>query len=255
MNHFSMLVDKLENAKKTGKAVSQLTNENPELSLNEAYEIQAQLVKRMGSYLGKISGLKLGLTSFAKQRDVKVFETIRGVLLEKMEVQPDSTISTQGMIHPRFEPEVAVKLARPIEELSFDGVIGALAWAGPAIEIIDSRYQDFQFNLVDVVADNTSASGFILGKSQWKDLLDEVRLYGVVVKKNGKIMATGAPAAVLNDPINAVLSLEKTLRKEGARIEPGLVILTGGITQSVTFEKGDKLEVEWPGETISFFAS
>lgn len=198
-----------------------------------------------------ITGYKMGLTSKAKQRDVQVFDTIRGTLLASFAIENGGTASTKSRIHPRVEPEIAVVLKRDIVEKNIDRatLIAAIEGIYPALEIVDSRYENFKFKLSDVIADNTSASGYMVGKTNYLSRLEELNLLGVIVKKNGQIVETGCPAAVLGDPLLSVLSLlgHTPLRK-------GMVILTGGITNSVSFREGETLAVYWPGELLEFKA-
>jgi 2-keto-4-pentenoate hydratase len=95
----------------------------------------------------------------------------------------------------------------------------------------------------------------MLGAVNLKSQLEEVRLLGLAVKKNGEILETGAPAAVLGDPLLSLISLANSLAEEGKEISAGMVVITGGITNSVPFQKGDVIEVVWPMETLSFTAS
>ena len=84
--------------------------------------------------------------------------------------------------------------------------------------------------------------------------LNSLNLMGILVRKNGRIVETGAPAAVLGDPLLSVMYLANSLAEESKSIPAGVVVLTGGITQSVSFEMGDRIEVEWPQEVLSFTA-
>jgi 2-keto-4-pentenoate hydratase len=77
---------------------------------------------------------------------------------------------------------------------------------------------------------------------------------GVTLKKNGIIVDTGAPAAALGDPFLSVLGLARSLGREGKRIEPGMVVLTGGLTAASPFGAGDRIEIVWPDEVLSFRA-
>lgn len=94
----------------------------------------------------------------------------------------------------------------------------------------------------------------MVGSTNYVDRLDEVRLLGVTLKVNGEIRETGAPAAVLGDPLLSVVELVKGLAESNRAVEPGMVILTGGITTAVPFRSGDVVEVVWPGETLMFRA-
>ena len=246
----------LRRAAESRTAIKPLTNENSALSLADGYVIQ-EIGLEMAMADGKrLCGYKMGLTSRAKQRDVGVYDPIKGYLLAEMEVEKGGTVDMSSRIHPRVEPEVAVVLREPLwgPDVSLRQVQSALALVVPALEILDSRFEAFTFKLTDVVADNTSASGFMLGRENLLPRLSELSLLGVAVRKNGMILETGAPAAVLGDPLLSVVALAKLLAKEGKRIEPGMVVLTGGITASVPFSRGDFVEVTWPGETLTFRA-
>ncbi len=243
------IAQRLRKARLEGKATTPLTSEMPEFSWESAYRVQEAMLGLDLAAGDELSGYKMGLTSLAKQRDVNVFEPIRGYLLASMEVEPGASVTTQGRIHPRFEPEVAFVMKRmPGSYRELPECVDAY----PALEILDSRFEGFKFQLADVIADNTSASGYLIGRSKLPLDPDELRLLGVVVRKNGEIEHTGAPAAVLGDPFRSVWALCKRLAARNRPLEQGQVILSGGITASLSFKAGDTLEVEWPGETLMF---
>lgn len=246
----------LEKAKKEVRAIGAFSSSFSDFNLDQGYQVQAMGLESLLSQGETLCGYKMGLTSRAKQKDVNVHDPIRGYLLSSMEITKGETVSTSHRIHPRVEPEIALVFKSRLfgPQVSLREVEQAISVVTPAMEILDSRYEDFQFKLPDVVADNTSASGFILGSQNWLDRLNEIRLFGVTVKHNGVIVETGAPAAVMGDPLLSVVALTKSLAKENKGIEPGMVVLTGGITTSVSFKAGDLIEVVWPTETMSFTA-
>lgn len=236
--------------------ITQISKKFSSFNLADALEVQElgfNLAQEAGEQL---AGYKMGLTSKAKQRDVNVFEPIHGYILKSFEISKGEIVEMQKRIHPRVEPEVAVVLKHELKGpgVTLRDVVAALDGVYPALEIVDSRYEGFIFKLEDVIADNTSAAGFMVGRVNLVKQLHDLNLMGVSVRKNGMILETGAPAAVLGDPLLSVASLANTLGKESKSIPPGLVILTGGITQSVPFQKGDRIEVEWPQEVLSFIA-
>lgn len=247
------IATKLMGARRECMPIQAFSTTNPEFSLSEGYAVQSALWEESHEPL---AGYKMGLTSRAKQRDVNVHSAIRGFLLPSMEVTKGGVLDTSKRIHPRVEPELVVVLKKKLSgrDVTLREVREAIQVVAPGLEILDSRYQDFSFKLPDVVADNTSASGFMVGSRNYLDCLDEVRLFGVTLKINGEIRETGAPAAVLGDPLLSIVELVKSLAEEGKAVEPGMVILTGGITAAVPFKKGDVVEVAWPGETLVFRA-
>jgi 2-oxo-3-hexenedioate decarboxylase len=111
----------------------------------------------------------------------------------------------------------------------------------PAVEIIDSRYRDFKFDLKSVIADNTSASRFVAGsRARAVDELD-LRTLGVVLEKNGKVVAMAAGAAVLGHPLTAVAMLANHLGARGQSIPAGSFVMTGGMTEAIAVEAGDSI--------------
>ena len=246
----------LRNAIVNQKPVTQISKLRADFSISDALEIQELgyiLAQQAGE---KIAGYKMGLTSKAKQRDVNVFEPIRGYMLQSTEISKGGALEMGKRIHPRVEPEVAVVLKNELRgpHVTLRDVVNSLEGVYPALEIVDSRYEGFIFKLEDVIADNTSAAGFMVGRTNLLPFLDEINLMGIAVRKNGAIVETGAPAAVLGDPLLSVVSLVNSLAGESKSLPAGMVILTGGITQSVSFSKGDRIEVEWPQEVLSFIA-
>jgi len=250
------IAEALRQALVTQTPIAQISKSEPNFSLSDAIEIQEigfNLAQTVGE---KLAGYKMGLTSKAKQRDVNVFEPIHGYILKSFEIPKNGIIKMAERIHPRVEPEVAVVLKHELRGpgVTMRDVLMALDGVYPALEIVDSRYEGFIFKLEDVIADNTSAAGFMVGRVNLLPQLNELNLMGISVRKNGMIMETGAPAAVLGDPMLSVVSLANTLANEAKSILPGMVILTGGITQSLSFKKGDRIDVEWPQEVLSFSA-
>lgn len=196
----------------------------PQLNLgdvDEAYEVQAALVQKRIDRGEKLVGVKMGLTSKAKQAQVGVDEVIWGRLTDAMRVADGDTISLEGFIHPRIEPEVAF--------LVRGGTIAAIA---PALEIIDSRYADFKFTLPDVIADNTSAAAFVVGS--WMPVPSNVDNLGVLLEVDGAVVQVGSTAAILGDPRRAF--------EQGAimvgELGDGWVFLAGAATAAVPLEPG-----------------
>jgi len=117
----------------------------------------------------------------------------------------------------------------------------------PGIEVIDSRYRDFKFDLKSVVADNTSAARFVVGgQAQPAHTLD-LRTLGVVLEKNGVAVGIGAGAAVLGHPAAAIAMLANHLGKRGQEIPAGTMIMSGGVTEAVAVKAGDHVSLRVQG--------
>jgi 2-oxo-3-hexenedioate decarboxylase len=236
------MVDELFLAEKRGEPIQKLVDRYPELNVDLAYKVQKRLIERKCQEEDtKIIGWKLGLTSKAKQEMMGVHEPTYGVLLENMQLTSDGYISLKSLIHPKIEPEIAFIFK---EELKGPGVTVAevlqkTAYIAPALEIIDSRYQNFSFTLADVIADNSSSSRFILGEQFTKYQGEDLSLIGMVFKKNGSIVSTSAGASVLGHPARAVAWMVNKLSNYNQWVKPGEVVLSGALTGAIEIKEGD----------------
>jgi 2-oxo-3-hexenedioate decarboxylase len=114
----------------------------------------------------------------------------------------------------------------------------------PGIEVIDSRYRDFKFDLKSVIADNTSASRFAIGGTIKAPADVDMRTLGVVMEKNGDVVSLGAGAAVLGHPATAIAMLANHLGARGQEIPAGAMILSGGVTEAVAVQAGDNVTLK-----------
>ncbi len=232
--------DILYDAERRRVPIHRITETEPELTLDEAYEIQDELLARRIADGERLVGAKLGLTSRAKQRDMGIDQPIYGWLTDAMLLAPDRALSMSDVIHPRTEPEIALVLG---SDLAGPGVtpmdaLDATSAACAAMEVIDSRYVDFRFELPDVIADNTSASRFVLGGRRVPAQQHDLSLLGCVLEERGTVVATAAGAAVLGHPAAALAELANHLGRRGKELKAGWVVLTGGLTAAVPVRAG-----------------
>jgi len=237
------LAEHLETAELRARDVPKITDQHPDMDWQDAYAIQYEIRSRKQARGARIVGLKAGLTSRAKMKQMGVATPVFGFLADTFAVEDGGAIDTRRLIHPKVEPEIAfvtrTRLTGP--GCHIGTVLAATDFVMPAIEIIDSRYRDFKFDLKSVVADNCSSSRFVVGgKSVAIDGLD-LRTLGVVMEKNGEVVAIGAGAAVLGHPAASVAMLANALAARGEEIPAGSLILTGGITEAVAVTQGDSV--------------
>jgi 2-keto-4-pentenoate hydratase len=225
----------------SGKPVEPLIARFDGLSLDDAYEIQTIQTRRRTAQGARIVGFKVGLTSAPMQQQLGIDQPDYGVLFDDMVWAADAPIPAAGYLQPRAEPEVALVLDQPLSRpgLSVADVLGATRCALPAIEIIDSRIADWQIRLVDTIADNASSAGLVLGSTPVSPVGIDLALVGCVFRRNGRIVQTGAGAAVIGSPLHAATWLANTLTARGVVLEPGHVILTGSVTAAVPVAAGD----------------
>jgi len=239
----------LDNAAREHRTVPKITDAEPQLSMHDAYDVQWALRARRIAAGARLSGLKMGLTSRAKMKQMNVESPIYGFLLDEFYVAADSELPCAALIHPRVEPEIALVTSR---DLSGPGctiatALAAVDFAVPAMEIIDSRYADFKFDLPSVVADNASSAYYVVGTNASRiDRLD-LRTLGVVLEKNGEAVSFGAGAAVLGHPAWSLAMLANLLSLREQIIPAGTYVMTGGITEAVAAKAGDHFTARYQG--------
>lgn len=236
-------------AYEAGPAVAPLTGRFDGLTLDDAYAVQLLQVRRRVADGAAVIGYKVGLTSAAMQQQMGVYEPDFGHLLSGMLYAADAPVPVAGFRQPRAEPEIALVLAGELRgpHVSVADVMTATGYVLPAIEIIDSRIADWQIALVDTVADNASSGGLVLGQSPVPPGGRDLSLAGCVFRRNGRIVGTGAGAAVLGSPWHAAAWLASTLTARGVVLAPGSIILTGSITAAVPVAAGDAVSVTVDG--------
>ena len=216
---------------------------NPFLSTDVGYATQEVLVGRRG---GEVVGIKLGMTSKVKRDALGIREPVYGRITADMLVPPGLPITVAELIHPRAEPELALVVARPIAPgADLATVLAAIDAVHPAIEVADSRYAE-PFRLVDSVADNAGAARVVLGAPRRPAELADLHVLGCVFGFPGGF-DTAAGGAAMGHPAAALAWLAGALAARDDRIEPGTVVLTGGLTAAVPLRAGDRLTAEFDG--------
>ncbi|MFJ9083953.1 2-keto-4-pentenoate hydratase [Streptomyces sp. NPDC102384] len=230
------LAARLDDAQRSVADTPSLADTHP-MTIDDAYAVQKALLARRIGRGERRTGVKLGFTSKAKMEQMGVSEIIVGELTDGMCVADGGTADLSRFIHPKVEPEVAFRIARDVDVDSPDtdtDITACVDAVAPALEIIDSRYRDFRFTYEDVVADNTSAAGYVIGP--WQPLRDvsdlPVRLRG----ENGE--AAGSTAAILDGPLNALRALLDMARRRGFALRAGDVVLAGAATAAIPLTPG-----------------
>lgn len=218
----------------------------PELTVQEAYQAQSQLIARRG---GVILGRKIGLTSPAIQEWLNVTEPDFGVLLDDMILSQGMRAPIGELLQPRIEAEVAFILKKDLRgpTVTPAEAIRAVDFALPALEIIDSRIADWNITFEDTIADNASSGLFVLGNTPTKLDNIDLRLKGMVLRKNGRVVSTGAGAACLGDPINALVWLANKLASFDTTLRQGDIILSGALGPVTEVEAGDFIDADISG--------
>lgn len=251
------IIDYLLSAERKVREVSKITDTYPDLTVEKAYEIQDSLLaNRIEKNQTKRVGVKLGLTSKAKQEMMGVNEAIYGYLHADMLAYEWEPVKRSELIHPKAEPEIAFFLDQDLrgENIKEEDVIAATKYVAPALEIIDSRYKDFRFTLTDVIADNCSSIKFLIGSQMTSPREAGLGNVGMVMTKNGRVEQTGSSAAVLGHPATAIAWAANQMSKRGRGFKKGDIILSGAMSEAIMFDAGDNIIAQFDGlGSVSFY--
>ena len=225
-------------------AISQLS-ETEDFTLAESYRIQGKSIDlRLAAGEHRV-GMKMGFTSRAKIIQMGVDGMIWGRLTNTMLVEDGGEMDFSKYVHPRVEPEIVFLLKAPLEGphstlVAWDAV-EAIA---PAMEIIDSRYDNFKFTVEDVVADNCSSSGFVIGP--WCKPDTDISNLGMVMEFNGRALQIGSSAAILGHPARSLATASRMTSDDGEKLNAGDIVMAGGATAAEALYQGVnvKLTVE-----------
>ncbi|MBV6272747.1 2-oxo-3-hexenedioate decarboxylase [Alcaligenaceae bacterium CGII-47] len=239
----AQLAEHLEQCELEARDTTKITLDHPEMDWDDAYAIQDEISRRKQARGSRIVGLKAGLTSYAKMHQMGISTPVFGFLSDTFAVPDGGQCRWDTLIHPKVEPEIVFVTKAPLRGpgCHIAEVLAATDFVMAGIEVIDSRYRDFKFDLKSVVADNCSSARFVVGGIMRNPGDLDLRTTGIVMEKNGQIVSLGAGAAVLGHPANAVAMLANHLGSRGACIPAGTLILTGGITEAVAVEAGDNI--------------
>lgn len=238
LSHMAEIVDQ---GARTATPIAQFTNDH-ELDVADAYAVQALSIARRTARGERIVGVKMGLTSRAKMAQVGVDSVIWGRLTDGMLLADGATISLSGYVHPRVEPEIAFLIEHPLGgKVTGLQAIDAVGGIAAAAEVIDSRYENFKFALPDVIADNSSSSGFAVG--DWHDRSTPIDNLGITLSVDGRIQEVGSSAAILGNPVRSLVEAARLVDHAGLRLEPGWIVLAGGATAAVPLAAGSSYRV------------
>jgi 2-keto-4-pentenoate hydratase len=220
-----------------------------ETDLEKAYAIQEINTAMRIANGGRIVGRKIGLTSPAVQKQLGVNQPDFGMLWADTEILNNGELSVKKLMQPKAEAEIAFVLGKDLTTTSLTSVdvISAIDYALASIEIVGSRIEGWNIRITDTIADNASASHFVVGHKPVRlENLDMVNC-GMTMYKNGEKVSQGKGSSCLGSPINAMLWLAQTMVELGKPMRAGDLILTGALGPMVSVEAGDSFRAEFEG--------
>jgi len=236
---------KLHQAAREAHTVPQF-NLGESKSIDDVYEIQKQSIAQRITEGEKVVGMKLGFTSKAKMEQMGVHDMIWGQLTDSMYYQNEAEIDFAKFIHPRAEPEIAFKLKEDInEQISLEEAAHHVEGIALAIEIIDSRYENFKFSLEDVIADNCSSAAFVVG--EWLPAETKIQDISISLSVEDKCVQEGNSNAILGNPWESLINAVRLALKNEIPLKKGMVILAGAATSAEFIQKGQKISATADG--------
>ncbi len=224
------IATQLHQAARTQKPIAQISTQQ-ELSIDQAYEVQRLLLQHRYQEGEKLIGLKMGFTSEAKMQQMGVNDLIWGRLTDAMFIENAGSAQRSSYIHPRVEPEICFRISKDIPgELNELEVIEYVDAVCTAIEVIDSRYENFKFSLADVIADNCSSTGFVLGL--WQPVPESLNHLPMSLSINNSVVASGNSNDIMNNPWRSLAAATRLATQYGQPITAGMIILAGAATNA-----------------------
>ncbi|MBS3737616.1 2-keto-4-pentenoate hydratase [Mesohalobacter halotolerans] len=215
-------------------------------NIEAAYEIQQLVTQKKIAKGAQLVGKKIGLTSFAVQKQLGVDEPDFGILTDDMQIKNHSKISFSQLMQPKAEAEWAFVLKENLDAdmITLNDVKNAIDYAVVAIEVVGSRIKNWDIKITDTIADNASASHFVLGSK--KIDLSKIDLVNCKMQmfKNDSLVSEGNGQACMGNPLNAVQWLAKTMQKNNQPLKVGEIILSGALGPMIEIKKGDNLSAQ-----------
>ena len=248
MSKLNEVADLLWNADKDKKAVSPIRQMIGETDVEAAYKIQQINVQKRVNKGEHVVGKKIGLTSFAVQEQLGVDQPDYGMLFNTTEIKNGGSVSFSELLQPKAEAEIAFILGEDLDgDVNMSDLIGAIDYAVASIEIVGSRVEKWDIRITDTIADNASASHFVLGNKHVS--IEDVDLVNCKMEmtKNNEVASTGIGKASMDNPLNAALWLAQVMAKNGNPLKSGEILLSGALGPMVPIEQGDEIVAQIEG--------
>ena len=251
-DHAKAASDLLE-AEVSQEQIGLLTLRHPQMTMDDAYEVQNAIFRAKLAQDRKVIGWKIGLTSKAMQYALNIDIPDSGILFDDMLFENGATIPERRFIQPRIEAEIAFVMKASVggENVTREDIIVATDYVTPSIEILDTRIQRKDpesgklRTVLDTISDNAANAGVVLGDKKHAIDTHDLRWVGAITSKNGEVEETGLGAGVLNDPVESVVWLARRMAQYDQSIEAGQIILSGSFIRPVECPSGSQIHADF----------
>ena len=249
----AQLARELYDARKSRTQVRHFSRRFPEMTIDDGYAIQRAWVRLELADGRTIKGRKIGLTSRAMQQASQITEPDFAPLMDDMFFDQGSDIEASRFIAPRIEVELAFILGKPLQgpgATLFD-VLSATEYVTPAIEIIDSRIEQFDREtkvmrkVYDTISDNAANAGIVVGGVKADPATTHLPWCGAILRQNGVVEETGLAAGVQGHPAIGIAWLANKLAPWGESLQAGQIVLAGSFTRPVPAQAGDAFDADY----------
>ncbi|MBR9867666.1 MAG: hypothetical protein GYB20_10835 [Oceanospirillales bacterium] len=256
-NQYTTVAESIIQGRKTATAIGSISAEYPQLTIDDAYQIQSIVNQCRLAEGARIIGYKIGLTSEAVQQQLGVDQPDYGVLFSDMEVLSGEPVNCGGLIAPKAEGEIGFCFKENLdrENLTFMELLSAIDYFFPVIEIVDSVVADWKIGIVDTIADNASSALYMPGKRFFSPKGVDFEALEVAIHSNNECVASGRGAACLGSPLLSTFWLAKKLIELNTPIQKGQIVLSGALAPMVNLIPGKQYSFSFEGlDEISLIA-
>ena len=239
----------LRGAAATRQAIPPLRERLAQADGDGAYAVQEVNTRAALAAGRRLVGRKIGLTSLAVQAQLGVDQPDFGMLFADMAVGDGEAVALERLIQPKVEAEIALVLGRDLthERHTYADLLRATEYCLPAVEIVDSRIENWNIRFIDTVADNASSGLFVLG-GQPRRLGDfDIAGCAMDMRRGEEVVSTGSGRACLGNPLNAAVWLADVMARYGRPLQAGDIVLTGALGPMVQVRAGDRFDVAIDG--------
>ena len=250
-----------EQARVTATSIDPVSRRYPDVTLEDAYAIQAAWVALQVESGSVVRGKKIGLTSRAMQQAMKIDEPDYGILFDYMFIPNGGSLVVANHVDPKIEVELAFVLKHDLNgaDVTADDVYDATDHVVAALELIDARSyrvhpdDGVSRTVRDTIADNAANAGIVVGDV--KIPIDQVhngelRWAGAICSRNGVVEETGVAAGVLGDPVQGIVWLARRLHGLGIPLQAGETVLAGSFTRPLDCRVVDEFHVDFASPSL-----